>query len=83
MESNKKHILVTGSNKGIGRATLEGILERQTGYGLIMTCRKIEEGHKAIEEIKQKFPNLQDYPQLVQLDLLDDDSISAFLGTVL
>ena len=83
MESSKKYIIVTGSNKGIGRATLEGILERETDYGLIMTCRRQEDGEKAIEEIKAMFPGLSSYPSLVLLDLLDDQSISLFCSTVL
>lgn len=79
MENSKKYIVVTGSNKGIGRATVEGILARNTGHGIILTSRNVKDGQDALDAIKHKYPGHSDYPVHAQLDLNEDASISAFV----
>ena len=40
MDSNQKILLVTGSNKGIGFAILDGLLKEKTKLKLILTIMK-------------------------------------------
>lgn len=80
-DSQKKYIVVTGSNKGIGFATVEAILKRKTDYGLILTSRSEVNGNEAIKKLTEKYPDTEP-PLFLQLDLLSDDSISAFVGSL-
>jgi NAD(P)-dependent dehydrogenase (short-subunit alcohol dehydrogenase family) len=55
MEANKKTILVTGGNAGIGFA-LCGQLVSDHGCKVYMGARNEERGNKAVEDIKAKHP---------------------------
>ena len=84
MEGQKtnKLIIVTGSNKGIGRATVESLIERNTEFWIILTARKLSDGELAVKEIESARPNQQLKLTSLQLDLLSDDSIDKFIGSV-
>jgi NAD(P)-dependent dehydrogenase (short-subunit alcohol dehydrogenase family) len=51
-----KNIIVTGSNKGIGFGIAAHIASQQ-GWNLILACRNVELGQKALQELKEKNPN--------------------------
>ena len=71
-------VLVTGSNKGIGYAALDGLLGQAQSYHLIMTSRSVERGNQAINELKSKHPSKQ-APVCLELDLNSKDSVHAFI----
>lgn len=62
--------MVTGSNRGIGRATAEGLAK--LGAGLILVCRRLEDGETVARSIaKQGRPA----PDVVAADLSSQASI--------
>ena len=79
MQNTKRRICVTGSNKGIGYAILEGFLRKQDDFELIMTSRSIKNGERSIQRLSTLYPTKQK-PRLLQLDLLDHNSIEKFVS---
>lgn len=71
---SKKTVLVTGSNTGIGYATLEGLLQKEDDFNLIMTSRNLSSGEEAIEELQNAYPS-KGRITLLQLDLDSEKSI--------
>lgn len=79
--SSKKTILVTGSNKGIGYAILEALLQKEEDFNLIMSTRTLSNGEKAIAELQEAYPS-KDKVSLLQLDLLCEKSIQTFVDSL-
>ena len=71
-------VCITGSNKGIGYATLDALLGQAQPYQLIMTSRSVQRGNQAITKLKYKHPSKQ-APVCLELDLLSKDSVNAFI----
>jgi len=70
-----KIVVVTGANSGIGKETVRGLV--RWGAHVILGCRSLERGTSAIEEIKSELPDAS--LELIQLDLMDWDSIQTFI----
>jgi hypothetical protein len=49
-----KTVIVTGGNSGVGKATVQELVQR--GAVVVVACRNMLEGKKAINEIKSKLP---------------------------
>lgn len=74
-----KIIVVTGSNKGIGRALVERLLTEAPEFDVvIMTSRNMELGYRAKGEIEFKLGK-QNRLQLRQLDVTSRQSIDDFV----
>jgi len=69
MKDEKKVILVTGSNKGIGFEMVRQLSEQ--GHTVILSARNQERGKEAMDKLKQEKLNAH----FVLLDLEDEDSI--------
>lgn len=69
-----KTIIVTGANSGIGKAA--AIQLAKLGASVIMACRSMERGEKALEEVKEKAGNQK--VALLQIDLSSQASIRKF-----
>lgn len=65
-------ILVTGGNQGLGLALIEQLAAHDKSYKIILTARNVENGKKALAELKAKG---HDNVSFVQLDVTDDRSI--------
>ncbi|MFK7907083.1 MAG: SDR family NAD(P)-dependent oxidoreductase [Chitinophagales bacterium] len=50
-----KNVLITGGNRGIGKAIAQQILSE--GHRVVITCRKQSIGEATVEELKQKTQN--------------------------
>lgn len=77
----KKTILVTGSNKGIGYAILEALLQKEEDFNLIMSSRTLSNGEKAIEEFGKTYPTKEKI-SLLELDLNSEKSIGSFIESL-
>lgn len=69
-----KTIIVTGANSGIGKAA--AIQLATQGATVIMACRSLERGGKALEEVKESSASKK--VALMQLDLSSQASIRKF-----
>jgi len=82
-KSTKPHkpiAVVTGGNRGIGKAIVKGLAQLDTKATIIFTSRTEESGKKALEAFqKHGISNVE----CAVLDLDDDDSIKAFTDNTL
>ncbi|KAJ5163408.1 uncharacterized protein N7500_005238 [Penicillium coprophilum] len=72
-------ILITGANSGVGYATAQ-TLAAHPNHHVIMTCRDLQKGEKALTELQSK--GLKGTLSLIQLNVEDDTSISKAVDTV-
>jgi carbonyl reductase 1 len=77
MSQNIKHTLVTGANRGIGRATVAAILDDRDDTFVFLGSRSVERGHDALVQIATDHPGAEDRVEVVQIDVADDDSVEA------
>ena len=57
MDSNQKILLVTGSNKGIGYALIEGLLKEKSNLRIILTSRNENQGQTSLNKLISKYPD--------------------------
>ena len=76
MNYNRKVVLVTGSNKGIGYGIIEILLEKKSNLRIILTSRNEDLGKRAYYKLLTKFPYSKDYFYYHQLDITNKESIS-------
>ena len=72
MDSNK-HILVTGGNSGIGFALCKLLLKDHDCF-VYLGSRSIKKGQEALEAIKYEVPEKSDKIELIQIDVMDNDT---------
>lgn len=72
-----KVFVVTGANSGMGYETSLALAEK--GAMVVMACRNLERGQRALESIKQAVPQAK--LELMALDLASLKSIQAFAET--
>jgi len=82
MASNKKIVLVTGSNKGIGYGIIEMLLEKKTNLRIILTSRNEDLGKKSFNKLLNKYPYSKDYFYYHQLDITNKESISNLISWI-
>ena len=69
-----KVAVVTGSNKGIGFAIVEGLLKQKFPGDVYLTARDVKRGQDAVAKLN----DLGLHPKFHQLDICDQASIDAF-----
>lgn len=67
-------VLVTGGNSGIGLALCKQLLS-QKGCFVYLGSRNLERGQKAVDGIKEEFPQLKENIELVQVDISNKESV--------
>jgi len=73
-----KRIVVTGANKGIGKALCEKILSNYSDTYVILGSRDVKRGEDAINDIVQTLgEGVQSRIELLTIDVSDDDSVIA------
>jgi len=72
-----KTIIVTGANSGIGKAA--AIQLAQLGANVIMACRSLDRGQKALEEVRKVSGS--DTVELMRVDMSSQKSICEFVDT--
>jgi len=70
--SQRRTILITGANKGIGYATVETLLSESTPYDIILTSRDSKLGQEAVATLQAKYPNSSSALTYYQLDVNDE-----------
>ncbi|KYK61470.1 hypothetical protein DCS_02612 [Drechmeria coniospora] len=73
--AGKKIILITGANSGIGYDATYTIADASPDNHVVMACRSLDKGTKALEELQARKP--AGSISLIQLDVTDDNSIKA------
>lgn len=71
-----RRILVTGANKGIGRALVTAILEHADDTHVHLGARDLGRGEDARASMVKAHPAWADRVEVVQLDVADDASVS-------
>ncbi len=74
-QSQRRTILVTGANKGIGYGTIEKFFSEPTPYDLILTSRDPKLGQKAIDTLQVKYPKSASTLVYHQLEIDNDKSV--------
>ncbi len=78
----RRTILITGANKGIGFITVDRFLSESTPYDIILTSRDVKLGEKAVENLQAKHPNSTSTLAYHQLDVNDDKSVGNFVASI-
>ena len=82
MASNKKIVLITGSNKGIGYGIIELLLEKKSNLRIILTSRNEDLGKKSFNKLLTKFPYSRNDFYYHQLDITNKQSISNLISWI-
>jgi NAD(P)-dependent dehydrogenase (short-subunit alcohol dehydrogenase family) len=77
-----KYILVTGANRGIGRATVAAILDADPETHVFLGSRSVERGEEARAEVLSERSEAKDRVEVVQIDVADDASVEQAAKTV-
>ena len=78
-DQSGKIVIVTGANSGIGYEATRALAIK--GASVIMACRSLEKGQRAVDQIRTEFPDAQ--VLLRPLDLADLSSVQQFANTFL
>jgi len=70
-----KTVLVTGGNKGIGKAICEKLLTDYSNVHVLLGSRDIGRGKETVEELKNSILNAQGRIDLIQIDTSSDTSV--------
>ncbi|KAF4972246.1 hypothetical protein FSARC_1143 [Fusarium sarcochroum] len=78
MSPEKKVVLITGSNSGIGFETIALLAQVSDEYHIIMCARSIEKGDEALRNIRSTYGmTIKSTISVIQLDVTDKESILA------
>lgn len=80
--ADKKVVLITGGNTGIGYETIKALLQSGQAYVVLMGSRSLEKANAAIEKLKTEVPQTSSSIEAVQIDVSSDESIQKAFETV-
>jgi carbonyl reductase 1 len=70
-----KRVVVSGGNKGIGKAICQLLLEKHPDVHVILGSRDVCRGEKAVMDLKKAVPGCEDRLEMIELDTSSDDSV--------
>lgn len=74
--SDTKYIVVTGANRGVGRATVAAILDESDHAHVFLGSRSVERGEEAREALLADRPEAEGRVEVLQIDVSDEASVS-------
>lgn len=78
---NGKHALITGANTGIGFETARSLARH--GCHVILACRNVSEGLKAVEKIREEKMSAGQNCNVLPLDLASLQSVKMFANLIM
>jgi NAD(P)-dependent dehydrogenase (short-subunit alcohol dehydrogenase family) len=76
MSADKKVLLITGGNTGLGFEAVKALYKTDLAYELIIGCRTISKGEAAIDSLTKEVASSPSTLSVLQVDLESDESIS-------
>jgi NAD(P)-dependent dehydrogenase (short-subunit alcohol dehydrogenase family) len=77
MGNDTKYILVTGANRGVGRATVAAIVEERDDTHVFLGSRSVERGEQGRDAVLSEQPEAGGRIEVVQLDVTEDRSVKS------
>ncbi|KAI0172960.1 NAD(P)-binding protein [Hypoxylon sp. FL1284] len=77
MASDKKVVLVTGGNTGLGFEIVKALYQSDVPYEIIVGCRTVSKGEDAIATLQKETPQSASSLSTLQVDLSSDSSLEA------
>ncbi len=74
---SQRRVLVTGANKGIGKATVAAILDHADDTFVFLGSRSRKRGEAARDELVADHPDWADRIEVLELDVGSDESVTA------
>eukprot|EP00559_Dactyliosolen_fragilissimus_P009416 CAMPEP_0184858964 /NCGR_PEP_ID=MMETSP0580-20130426/3986_1 /TAXON_ID=1118495 /ORGANISM="Dactyliosolen fragilissimus" /LENGTH=293 /DNA_ID=CAMNT_0027355345 /DNA_START=79 /DNA_END=960 /DNA_ORIENTATION=- len=72
-----KLILVTGGNKGIGKAICEKLLKETSDVHVLLGSRDVSRGEQAVKDLTSAIPSAAGRVEAIQIDTQSDESVSS------
>ena len=82
MSSNKKVLLITGGNTGLGLEAVKAIYASSHAYEIIIGCRTLSKGEEAASSVKSEIPKSSSTLSVLQVDISSDDSINKAVQSI-
>lgn len=82
MSATPLRVLITGANKGIGRATVAAVLAAQDDTYVLLGSRSAERGEAARSELVAGEPGWESRIDVLEIDVGDDRSVEAAAESV-
>jgi len=73
--AERRTVLVTGANKGIGYEIVKTLLQSSRRYHVLIGSRSLERGQEAAEKLRAECADTSSTVEPLQLDVSDDFSI--------
>ncbi|KAH8654368.1 hypothetical protein BGZ61DRAFT_373573 [Ilyonectria robusta] len=75
--TDKKIVLVTGGNTGLGFQIIRAISRSEINYEILLAGRSLEKAQAAVKEAIAEYPSIKGRISPIQVDIEDDASIEA------
>ncbi|KAI0111182.1 hypothetical protein GGR51DRAFT_557588 [Nemania sp. FL0031] len=82
MATNKKILLITGGNTGLGLEAIKALCQGPNAYEIIIGCRTTSKGEDAITELKKDYPQTTSTLSTLQVDLTSDESLEKAVSEI-
>lgn len=70
-----KRVVVSGGNKGIGKAICQLLLEKHPDVHVILGSRDTGRGQQAVKDLQQAVPGCEGRLEMIELDTSSDESV--------